>query len=145
MTTTTSTEPEPALTLESATMLRFPPFPEPPEGVTLIPFTAFRPSGIRVPIDDDDDFFVRAGQEQQQQVELDGLGIPTIALRVKHVADTSEKKKKRKKKSGAAQSVQVAPERPKMWWEVWEDLEDIRRNAYNESVLVFRPFTSSVR
>ena len=77
---------------------------------------------------DDDD------AAQQQQVELDGLGIPTIALRVKHVADISEKKKKRKKKSGAAQSVQVAPERPKMWWEVWEELEDIRRNAYNESV-----------
>ena len=136
MTTTTSTEPpeSAALTLESATMLRFPPFPEPPDGVTLTPFTAFRPSGIRVPIDDDDNFF-RAGQ--QQQVELDGLGIPTIALRVKHLADTSEKKKKRKKKSGAAQSVQVAPERPKMWWEVWEELEDLsRRNVYNESVCV---------
>ena len=90
---TTSTEPEPALTLESATMLRFPPFPEPPDGVTLTPFTAFRPSGIRVPMDDDD-------AAQQQHVELDGLGIPTIALRVKHVADISEKKKKRKKKSG---------------------------------------------
>lgn len=74
-------------------------------------------------------------------VELDGLGIPTIALRVKHVADTSEKKKKKKKGGAAtgAQSVQVAPERPKTWWEVWEELEDIRRNAYNECVLCFAP------
>ncbi|KAH9059770.1 hypothetical protein EDB87DRAFT_742370 [Lactarius vividus] len=115
---------EPALTLESATMLRFPPFPAPPDGVTLISFTAFRPSGIRVPIDDDDD--PRPGE-----VEVDGLGIPTVALRVKHAADSTEKKKKRKKKGVSAQTVQVAPERPKMWWEVWEELEDVRRNAYN--------------
>ncbi|KAH9025995.1 hypothetical protein EDB85DRAFT_1869269 [Lactarius pseudohatsudake] len=107
-------------------MLRFPPFPAPPDGVTLISFTAFRPSGIRVPIDDDDD--PRLGE-----AELDGLGIPTVALRVKHVADSTEKKKKRKKKGVSAQTVQVAPERPKMWWEVWEELEDIRRNAYNEN------------
>ncbi|KAH9029417.1 hypothetical protein EDB85DRAFT_2147340 [Lactarius pseudohatsudake] len=113
----TMTTSEPALTLESATMLRFPPFPAPPDGVTLISFTAFRPSGIRVPIDDDDD--PRLGE-----AELDGLGIPTVALRVKHVADSTEKKKKRKKKGVSAQT---------MWWEVWEELEDIRRNAYNEN------------
>lgn len=119
---------EPALTLESAMSLRFPPFPTLPDGATLIPFTAFKPSGIRVPIDDDDD-------PRPDRIEIDGLGIPTIPLRVKHVADNAEKKKKRKKKGGvAAQSVQVAPERPKMWWEVWEELEDIRRNAYNEFV-----------
>ncbi|KAH8978837.1 hypothetical protein EDB92DRAFT_1955918 [Lactarius akahatsu] len=100
---------EPALTLESATMLRFPPFPAPPDGVTLISFTAFRPSGIRVPIDDDDDPSPGGGR------------------------DSTEKKKKRKKKGVSAQTVQVAPERPKMWWEVWEELEDVRRNAYNEN------------
>ncbi|KAI9444020.1 hypothetical protein H4582DRAFT_1053429 [Lactarius indigo] len=123
---------EPALTLESATMLRFPPFPAPPDGVTLISFTTFRPSGIRVPIDDDDD-------PRLAGPELDGQGIPTVALRVKHVADNTEKKKKRKKKAVSAQTVQVAPERPKMWWEVWEELEDVRRNAYNASV-VCSPF-----
>ena len=128
---------EPALTLDSATMLRFPPWPAPPDGVTLVPFTAFKPSGIRVPIDDDDD------PRPLGEPELDGLGIPTIALRVKHVADTSEKKKKRKKKGVSAQSVQVAPERPKMWWEVWEELEDIRRNSYNESVVFLSRFFSS--
>ncbi|KAH9171574.1 hypothetical protein EDB89DRAFT_2070681 [Lactarius sanguifluus] len=117
---------EPALTLESATMLRFPPFPAPPDGVTLVSFTAFRPSGIRVPIDDDDD--PRLGE-----AEVDGLGIPTVALLAKHVADNTEKKKKRKKKGVSAQTVQVAPERPKMWWEVWEEVEDVRGNAYNEN------------
>lgn len=125
-TTTTTMTDEPALTIESATTLRFPPFPAPPDGVTLIPFTAFRPSGIRVPIEDDEG-------PRLDDVELDGLGIPTVALRVKHAADGAEKKKKRKKKGVNAQSVQVAPERPKMWWEVWEELEDIRRNSYNEN------------
>jgi alpha-D-ribose 1-methylphosphonate 5-triphosphate synthase subunit PhnH len=43
------------------------------------------------------------------------------------------KKKKRKKKGGAGaqQKVQVAPEKPKTWWELWEEFEDIRRNAYD--------------
>jgi hypothetical protein len=62
------------------------------------------------------------------------LGILTIPLRVKHVMDTQEKKKKRKKKVNGAPQVQVAPEKPKTWWEVWEELEEIRRNAYDASV-----------
>jgi hypothetical protein len=120
-----------ALTLESAILLRFPPFPAVPDGVELIPFHSFRPSGIRVPIDDDDvDYDGRRASEDV--IECDGLGIPTIPLRVKHAADNMEKKKKRKKKGGvAAQQVQVAPERPKTWWELWDELEDIRRNAYD--------------
>ena len=126
-----------ALTLESAILLRFPPFPAVPDGVELIPFHSFRPSGIRVPIDDDDvDYDGRRVWEDV--IERDGLGIATVPLRVKHVADNMEKKKKRKKKGGgggvAAQQVQVAPERPKTWWELWEELEDIRRNAYDASV-----------
>ncbi len=121
---------EPGLTLESATTLRFPPFPALPDGVTLIPYTSFKPSGIRVPIDDDDYF-------RLDGVEVDGLGIPTIALHVKHAADSTEKKKKKKKKGVSAQTVQVAPERPKMWWEVWEELEDVRKNVYNAYVHPF--------
>jgi hypothetical protein len=121
---------EPALTLEAAQLLRFPPFPTVPVGVELISFVSFRPSGIRVPIDEDDEDQV-AGE-----IERDGLGIPTIALRVKHVADNTEKKKKKKKKKvGSSQQVQVAPEKPKTWWEVWEEFEDIKRGAYDRSVL----------
>lgn len=124
-----------ALTIESAIMLRFPPFPAVPDGVELIPFHSFRPSGIRVPIDDDDDEY--DGRQVSEVIERDGLGIPTIPLRVKHATDNMEKKKKRKKKAGAAkQQVQVAPERPKTWWELWEEFEDIRRNAYDASVSV---------
>jgi hypothetical protein len=118
---------EPALTLEAAQMLRFPPFPTVPDGVELISFLSFRPSGICVPIDDDD--------EDRATEEIDGLGIPTIALRAKHATDNAErKKKKKKKKVGGSQQVQVAPEKPKTWWEVWEELEDIRRNPYDRLV-----------
>lgn len=120
-----------ALSVESAMQLRFPPFPQAPDGVELLPFHLFRPSGIRVPIDDDDDEYQRALGDE---VERDGLGIITVPLRVKHVMDTQEKKKKRKKKVNGAPQVQVAPEKPKTWWEVWEELEEIRRNAYDASV-----------
>ncbi len=123
-----------ALTMESAIMLRFPPFPAVPDGVELIPFHSFRPSGIMVPIDDDDDEY--DGRRVSEMIERDGLGIPTVPLRVKHATDVLEKKKKRKKRAGAgAQQVQVAPEKPKMWWELWEELEEIRRNAFDPSVL----------
>jgi hypothetical protein len=93
-------------------------------------FTAFRPSGVRAPIDGGG----VAGEAEAE--ELDRLGIPTIALRMKHVADTSEKKKKRKKGGAAgAQSVQVTSEGPETWWEVWEELEDVK--AYNVCVRCF--------
>jgi hypothetical protein len=115
--------------------LRFPPFPAVPDGVQLIPFHSCRPSGIRVPIDDEDDEY--DGRQLSEMIERDGLGIPTLPLRVKHATDNLEKKKKRKKKAaGRTQQVQVAPERPKTWWELWEEFEDIRRNAYDASVSV---------
>jgi hypothetical protein len=123
-----------ALTIEAAMLLRFPPFPAAPDGVELIAFHSFRPSGIRVPIDDDDDGY-DGRHLSGDMIERDGLGIPTIPLRVKHATDNLEKKKKRKKKGGVgAQQVQVAPERPKTWWELWDELEEIRRNAYDASV-----------
>jgi len=122
-----------APTIESTIMLRFPPFPAVPDGVELIPFHSFRPSGIRVLIDDDHDEY--DGRQVSEMIECDGLGIPTIPLRVKHAADNMERKKKRRKKAGAGtQQVQVAPEKPKTWWELWEEFEDIRRNAYDPSV-----------
>ncbi|KAH9983811.1 hypothetical protein BJV74DRAFT_595128 [Russula compacta] len=128
MTTTTNSD-SGGLTVELAMILRFPPFPVVPDGVELVPFHSFRPSGIRVPIDVDDEDPNAPGV-----IERDGLGIPTVALRVKHVADNAEKKKKRKKKAVGSQQVQVAPEKPKMWWEVWEELEDVRRNVYDANM-----------
>ncbi|KAI9459391.1 hypothetical protein F5148DRAFT_983458 [Russula earlei] len=131
-----TTDPGAGLTLESATKLRFPPFPPVPDGVNIIPFASFRPSGILVPIDDDDDDDEGGDQRTRagEQVERDGMGIPTVVLRAKHASDGLEKKKRKKKKAGGAQQVQVAPEKPKTWWEVWEELEDIRRNAYDPNM-----------
>ena len=127
-------ETDAAQTLESAMLLRFPPFPAVPDGVELVPFHLFQPSGIRVPIDgddDDDDYDDRRAREDV--IERDGLGIPTIPLHVKHAADNMEEKE-----GGgiAAQQVQDAPEGPKTWWELWEELEDTRRNAYDALVPV---------
>jgi hypothetical protein len=126
---------DPAMSAESAVtamhLLRFPPFPDAPDGIEIIPFHLFHPSGIRVPIDEDDEDY-RLGPAAE--IERDGLGIPTVALRVKHSLDNADKKKKRKKKVNGAQQVQVAPEKPKTWWEVWEELEDHRRNPYDASV-----------
>ncbi|KAG1776738.1 hypothetical protein EV702DRAFT_1045784 [Suillus placidus] len=66
--------------------ITFPPFPKPPPGVTLIPFK-----------------------------ELNGLGIPTVELRVKHSTDeckSNTHKMKRKKKTAAAEG---APARKVPW------------------------------
>ncbi|KAI0048063.1 hypothetical protein FA95DRAFT_1491522 [Auriscalpium vulgare] len=97
--------------------LRFPPFPTAPPGVTIVSFKDFKPAGIRVPIDGDDD-----------AIEVDGLGIPTIPLRVKHSTDDQEKKKRKKKKT---QDIAVHPAKPRTWWEEWEELEDVRKNLYD--------------
>lgn len=56
--------------------IRFPPFPQPPAGVQIIPFDAFKEVGIKLGGTGD--------------IELDGLGIPTIPLRVKHDIDTAK-------------------------------------------------------
>jgi len=101
-------------------LLRFPPFPTPPPGIQIMPFKAFRPSGIRISTDGND----------QDDVERDGLGIPTVMLRVKHNTD-AQGKKKRKKKGGAPQ-VTANVGRGKMYfWDDWEEYEDVRKNFYD--------------
>ncbi|KAG2119150.1 uncharacterized protein F5147DRAFT_832928 [Suillus discolor] len=60
-------------------------------------------------------------------MELDGLGIPTVELRVKHSTDeckSNTRKRKRKKKTVAA--VESAPARKVPWYEEWEEGEDLR-------------------
>ncbi|THH11035.1 hypothetical protein EW146_g8179 [Bondarzewia mesenterica] len=108
-----------------APFLRFPPFPSPPDGKVVIPFKHFKASGICVPIDEDID---------EEDVEVDGLGIPTVPLRVKHTTDSVEKKKKKKKKNSHTVSVAEDPPKRRTWWEEWEELEDIRKNYYDIKV-----------
>ncbi|EPQ58892.1 hypothetical protein GLOTRDRAFT_135906 [Gloeophyllum trabeum ATCC 11539] len=110
---------------------RFPPFPKPPEGVTIIPFKDFKPSGIQIRI---------AGEGQ---VEIDGLGIPTVELRVKHDGtDGHGKKRKKKKKNNAFAGGPGNLQRP--WWEVWEEGEALRCGYYDlETSISERIFLAS--
>jgi len=71
----------------NAPLIKFPPFPEVPPGVKILPFKEFHEHGIQI--------FSEDGEE------IDGLGIPTVALRVPHDTDeckTQAKKKRKKKK-----------------------------------------------
>ncbi|KAG2066082.1 hypothetical protein BDR04DRAFT_1107344 [Suillus decipiens] len=97
----------------------FPPFPQPPPGVTLIPFKDFRARGIQL-------FGEVVGGPNEEDMELDGLGIPTVELRVKHSTDeckSNTRKRKRKKKTAV---VEGAPARKVPWYEEWEEGEDLR-------------------
>ena len=85
---------------------KWPPFPEPPPGVKIIPFDEFVPSGIVINMDPD-------------AVEVDGLGIPTVQLKVKH-DNSGLPKKKKKKKALAGGNVKST------WYEDWAEGEDLR-------------------
>lgn len=94
----------------------FPPFPAPPAGKRIIPFTEFKATGIQIAINPEPDY-----------VELDGINVPTVTLRVKHSLTEMERRKKRKgKKTVVGPSGQV---RRITWWEEWEDGENQRTTA----------------
>ncbi|CAE6419398.1 unnamed protein product [Rhizoctonia solani] len=86
---------------------RWPPFPAKPEGVTIIPFSQFVATGIKVDQDDD-----TPGVDQQ--------GIPTIGLQARH--DGEKKKRRKKRKNDKGETVEV----PLAWW---EELEEDTKNA----------------
>jgi hypothetical protein len=79
---------------------RFPPFPPAPEGVKIVPFKAFTEYGTRV-----------VGPDE---VERDGLGIPTIAL------------PKKKEKNDKTVVVKNGPSVRKDWWEDWKTTGPLR-------------------
>ncbi|KAG6836029.1 hypothetical protein H0H93_012174, partial [Arthromyces matolae] len=103
--------------------LTFPPFPQPPPGVTITPFKDFKEHGIQMfPTENDD-------------VERDGLGIPTVALSKKHDTDKckTETTRKRKVENIIASK---APGVRKEWWELWMENEDLKRTGpYDPHVL----------
>lgn len=118
---TTNTPPEPTAAPvnesewpPSATnpWITFPPFPVVPPGVELIPFKDFKALGIRI-----------VENAELGHVEVDGLGIPTVALRVQHDL-TEMEKRKRKNKRKVTQSGKVVP---LAWYEEWEENESSRR------------------
>ena len=105
--------------------LTFPPFPPVPQGVTLIPFEKFKERGIQI-----------FGIEEGDDVERDGLGIPTVELRVHHDTDICKTETKRKRRAKKAQQISAATRTPgvrKEWWEQWMETDDLRvvTGAYN--------------
>lgn len=103
-----------------APWIRFPPFPSVPEGVTIIPFKDYKETGILMFPQDD-------------ETEIDGLGIPTVELRVKHDTDECKTSVKRKKKQQAKLEAIInnGPVVRKEWWEQWQEGEDLRKISAN--------------
>ncbi|RDB19813.1 hypothetical protein Hypma_013006 [Hypsizygus marmoreus] len=97
--------------------LTFPPFPQAPPGVTIIPFKQFKEHGIQMFATDGDD-----------DVERDGLGIPTTELRVHHDTDFCKTETKRKRKAQKREQFKTStiPGARKEWWQHWEEAEDLR-------------------
>ncbi|PVF95525.1 hypothetical protein CPB86DRAFT_738689 [Serendipita vermifera] len=88
----------------------WPPFPTPPEGAMIIPFTQFEPKGIVISVDDES--------------ERDGEGLRTVRLQVKHNVGGSRGKSKKKKDPLAEISQE---ELSKMTWDKrWELGESMR-------------------
>jgi len=59
-------------------------------------------------------------------MDLDGMGIPTVELCVKHLIDeckSNTRKRKRKKKTAVADGM---PVKKLSWYEEWEEGEDLR-------------------
>lgn len=103
-------------------LLRFPPFPNVPPGVEIISFCDFKEKGIRV----------QPGGEDNE-TEMDALGVPTVALGSPHSTDwckTETKRvrfngnrgprKKRKRRTGGGPS--TGPTSAD-WEEYWEERE----------------------
>ena len=114
-----------------APRLAFPPFPKPPLGVEIIPFTEFKPLGIHIREEKADG--EQPPEEQQKEgddkeeggyVEVDGLGIPTMGLRVHHELTPMERERKGKRKS--KKGLGGRPARV-LWYEEWAETENSRR------------------
>lgn len=121
------TELPPPPSLDNAPMIKYPPFPPVPEGVSIIPFRDYKPAGIKRFLDPSED-----------DVELDGTGQPTATLNVKHVAD---KWKKKKRRMGEGDDGIL---RKYCWWEEWERDEATRRTAQMIDPFVYPRFYSTL-
>ena len=97
----------------STPLIRFPPFPEVPDGVTIVPFSQFQPKGIKKRLVPDSDY-----------PDLDGYGRPTAKLKVAHASTSSDKWKKKKRRLGEGDDGVV---RKFVWYEEWAKEEDSRK------------------
>ncbi|TFK43955.1 hypothetical protein BDQ12DRAFT_675853 [Crucibulum laeve] len=113
-------------------IIKYPPFPPVPQGATIIPFKDFKEAGIQIFSSDDGE-------------EVDGLGVPTVTLRVPHETDECKSDAKRKRHQAAEPPAAMPPSRTmpssrphrvymrREWWEQWDEGEDLRvtSHAYN--------------
>ena len=93
--------------------MSFPPFPHLQNNTPLIPFAEFVPKGTQI-----------KGEEEEDHVEVDGEGIPTVMLGVTHDLDKTNKKKT---KSSASRAKTRADGTHKPWFEQWADNEVVMR------------------
>ena len=63
-------------------LFRYPPFPSSPPDVQITPYSQFHEYGIRLY------GLPSAVEDGPGDIEIDGLGIPTLALRIRHETDT---------------------------------------------------------
>ncbi|KAI1796038.1 hypothetical protein LXA43DRAFT_1079656 [Ganoderma leucocontextum] len=101
--------------------ITFPPFPKPPPGVELIAFADFKPLGIHIlePVEGQD-------ASESQPVEVDGLGIQTLTLRVHHDLTVMEK---RKRKNVRTKTLPDGSTVLKRWYDEWAEGESLRRTS----------------
>ena len=94
-------------------MYSFPPFPAPPDGVAIVPFSAFVPRGYRSELSPSGD-----------PIEIDAwMGIKTIKVLNEEQATQKRKAKRRQRNAGNAVD---ATGRLIPWWEEWEEGEAVR-------------------
>lgn len=92
---------------------RFPPFPVQPDGVAIVPFSAFTPAGYTTAPSGD--------------IEVDAwAGIPTVKVLNEQEVSQIRKAKKRRKNAGHATD---AAGRLIPWWEEWEEGEAQRATS----------------
>ena len=94
---------------------KFPPFPSPLPGRSIVPFKDFKSSGIQIDIMDDAE-------------EVDGRGILTVSLNVKH--DNTGTLPKAKKRKIRKTTEEVITPKSSKWWEEWAEGEQLRSSFY---------------
>ena len=100
--------------------LEFPPFPEPPPGAIIPVWSTFKPAGIRLVQDDSD------------EPEVDGRGIPTIKLASSHGLTEAEKMRGGKSKKKKNRTTVAGPDGKLVrltWYEEWE-LNELGRKTF---------------
>ena len=101
-----------------AIFYKFPPFPKPPPGTIIPVFSEFKPAGIQIVLDPDED-----------DVERDGRGIPTVKLASSHSLTANERMKHKTKKMRKTTVLPNGQQVRLKWYEEWEELENTRRTS----------------